>query len=111
MLAGSTATVFVNGTAIKGGPFSGNLSIDESELVIGRGDPDYSSGEYFHGAVDEIRIWKVARSQPEIQATMSDFISGKEPGLVAYWNFDDGTAQDLSGHGNGGVLKGRNPAR
>ncbi len=29
-----------------------------------------------------------------------------EPNLVAYWNFDDGTATDLSGNGNDGQLQG-----
>ena len=29
-----------------------------------------------------------------------------EPGLVAYWNFDDGTAKDLTGNGNNGTLVG-----
>jgi hypothetical protein len=35
---------------------------DESELLIGKGDPNYSFGEYFDGEVDEIRIW----SDPEL---------------------------------------------
>ncbi len=29
-----------------------------------------------------------------------------EPNLVAYWNFDDGTATDPSGNGNDGQLQG-----
>jgi hypothetical protein len=33
-------------------------------------------------------------------------LTGKEPGLVAYWTFDDGTAKDMSGNGNNGVLDG-----
>ena len=37
---------------------------------------------------------------------MNARITGKEPGLIAYWNFDDGTAEDQSGHANSGVLRG-----
>jgi carboxyl-terminal processing protease len=33
---------------------------------------------------------------------MNTTLTGKEKGLVAYWNFDDGTARDVSGHGNDG---------
>jgi hypothetical protein len=33
---------------------------------------------------------------------MNTTLTGKEKGLVAYWSFDDGTAKDLSGHGNDG---------
>ena len=36
---------------------------------------------------------------------MNTSLTGKEHGLVAYWNFDDGTARDLSPHGNHGQLR------
>jgi len=79
---------------------------DKSDLFIGKGDPEFSFGEYFYGALDEIRIWNVARSQKEIQATINTRLTGKEEGLVAFWHFDDGTAKDLSAHGNDGKLDG-----
>jgi hypothetical protein len=103
---GSAITVFVNGVTILSQKVSGSLYIDESDLFIGRGDPEFSFGEYLHGALDEIRIWNVARSQKEIQAAMNTTLTGKEQGLVAYWNFDDGTAKDLSPHSNDGILNG-----
>jgi len=102
---GTNIQVLVDGVVIKSDERAGSMRIDDSELVIGRGDPEYSSGEYFDGAVDEIRIWAVARSPGEIQAGMNTRMTGKERGLIAYWNFDDGTATDQSGHGNRGVLK------
>ena len=103
---GSAITVFVNGVSIKSEKVSGPLYIDQSELFIGKGDPEFSFGEYFHGALDEIRIWNVARSQEEIRTAMNTPLTGKEKGLVAYWNFDEGTAKDLSPHDNDGVLNG-----
>ena len=60
----------------------------------------------FHGEIDEVRIWNIARSQEEIQATMDAKLHGDEEGLVGYWNFDDGTADDLSPYGNNGTLMG-----
>ena len=103
---GSAITVFANGVSIKSENVSGPPYIDKSDLFIGRGDPEFSFGEYFHGELEEIRIWNVARSPEEILAAMNNTLTGKEEGLVAYWNFDDGTAKDLSGHGNDGVLNG-----
>jgi hypothetical protein len=103
---GSTITAFVNGQAIASQKASGQLHIDQSDLYIGKGDPEYLYGESFHGQLDEIRIWNIARSQEQIQAAMNTTLTGKEDGLVAYWNFDDGTTKDLSGHGNNGVLGG-----
>ena len=54
---------------------------------------------------DEIRIWNLARSATEIQQAMDGSLSGSEKGLVGYWNFDDGTADDLSANGHDGDLK------
>jgi len=102
---GRTVAVLVNGSVIGSERTSGSLVIDASDLVIGRGDPEYSSGEYFHGLLDEVRVWNVARSAAEIGASMNGPLTGKETGLVAYWNFDEGTAADVSGHGNGGRLE------
>lgn len=103
---GRTITVLVNGLAIASQSASGRLRIDPSDLYAGKGDPTFSSGEYFHGEFDEIRIWSVARSQEQIRAALNAPLTGKEAGLLAYWNFDDGTAKDLSGHGNDGLLSG-----
>ncbi len=103
---GSTVTVYVNGVKIRSQPLSGNLSIDSSDLVIGKGDPEFSSGEYFDGMLDEIRVWNRARTPAEIDGTMNKTLTGKEAGLVAYWNFDSGSASDVSGHGCHGQLQG-----
>ncbi len=99
---GSAMTVFVNGARIKSQRCSGQMYIGNADLLIGKGDPEFSFGEYFHGVVDEIRLWNVARSEKEIRASMNSSLTGKEKGLVAYWNFDGGTAVDLSVHGNQG---------
>ncbi len=41
--------------------------------------------------LDEVRIWNVARSADEIRTNMDRSLTGNEPGLVAYWRFDEGT--------------------
>ena len=57
----------------------------ECACVVGRG----KSGE-----IDEVRTWSRTLAFEEIQATMNITLNGNEPGLVGYWNFDDGTAND-----------------
>ena len=61
---------------------------------------------FFDGRIDEVRVWNIVRTEAEIQATMNTSLQGNEPGLVGYWNFDNGTANDLSDHGNHGTLRG-----
>jgi AraC-like DNA-binding protein len=43
----------------------------------------------FKGKLDEIRIWNYARTPEQINQYLNTPLSGKEPGLVAYYNFDD----------------------
>jgi hypothetical protein len=61
----------------------------------------------FNGLIDQLAIYDRALSSEEIQANMHDRLTGDEPGLVAYWDFDEGQGQivyDLSGNGNNGQL-------
>ena len=67
---GSKLTVYLNGAKIKSQAARGMINIDDSDLYLGRGDPQYSMGEYFHGELDEIRIWNVARTRKEIESTI-----------------------------------------
>ncbi len=60
---------------------------------------------HFDGLIDEVRIWNIVRTGPEIRTTMNTSLQGNEPGLASYWNFDDGTANDLSKNGNHGTLR------
>ena len=63
----------------------------------------------FGGQIDEVRIWNVSRSQPEIAAEMHHPLTGSESNLVAYWDFDESTGlivEDATPNGRDGVLTG-----
>ncbi len=64
-------------------------------------------GEYFNGAIDEVRIYNRALSQDEIKELyLADSLHA---GLVAHWNFNEGSGSvlhDVSGHGNDGTIHG-----
>jgi hypothetical protein len=57
----------------------------------------------FTGQLDEVRVWNVTRSASQVKSDMQHS-SGPQPGLVAYWTFDDannvGRSSDMSGNGN-----------
>ncbi len=81
----------------------------DNPIAIGT-NPGY--GGRFKGAIDEVRVWNVARSANEIRADMTHRLRGDETGLAGYWPLDEGagdTAQDLSSAGNHATLGGGNP--
>jgi hypothetical protein len=70
------------------------------------GSSPFGADTNWRGAIDEVRIWAVARSQAEIQGTMNQTLCGNELGLRAYWSFDEGTGQvvhDTVGQSDGQI--------
>src|SRR6185503_4467074 len=62
--------------------------------------------EPWAGQVDDVRVWNVARSESQIRTNLSATLTGREPGLVGYWNFEDAAqpGRDLSPHARHGTL-------
>ena len=58
------------------------------------------------GYLDEMRVWDYARSDQEMLDGAGQNLTGSESGLLAFWNFDNGTATDLTGNGHDGTLEG-----
>jgi hypothetical protein len=56
---------------------------------IGRSNWGADAGA--NAVFDELRIWSVARTEEEIRATRNQRLKGNEPGLVAYYRFDEAT--------------------
>jgi hypothetical protein len=74
------------------GPITMNIS--GSRLHIGTWvDGNGNFREHYRGALDEIRIWNVPRTQSEIGANMGHEIEA-QPGLITYYRFDQGEAAD-----------------
>jgi hypothetical protein len=76
-------------------------------LEIGRNGP--TSGKYWIGKLDDVRIWNVARKGTDIIANYQTQLTGPQPGLVANWHFDEGignTAFDSSGNHHEARLNG-----
>jgi hypothetical protein len=62
------------------------------------------------GQIDEVRLWNIARSAPEIQNDMLRSLSGSEAGLAAYYQMSDGSGSTLTddsiNNWNGTLLDG-----
>lgn len=64
-------------------------------VIIGRHP---TIGYYWQGTLDEARVWDHARTCQEINDNMNGILTGTESGLLYYYNFDHGVAnQDNTG--------------
>jgi hypothetical protein len=89
----------INGVTIGRKTLTVQLTTTQSALSIGY-SPSFSSNGGFTGKIDEFRVWNLARTDAEILGSMHQKLSGKEPGLVVYFPFDEGTgttSKDLVG--------------
>jgi hypothetical protein len=104
--ADSTFVFYLNGSAQTSFTTTVPLSHTGSDAMR-LGGHDSAAPNWFHGTVDELRLWREARSKADIVADMllpiassrSDFAS-----LGGYWKFDEGTgeeAADARGSWNG----------
>ncbi|GLY20663.1 LamG domain-containing protein [Micromonospora sp. NBRC 101691] len=59
-------------------------------------------GEFLRGDVDEVRIWSQARSAADLARDVRRRLAGVEPGLVAYYRFDEGGGTSVADHTDNG---------
>lgn len=75
-------------------------------FAIGAGlDSTGAPAGAFHGAIDEVRVWNVARTAAQLSASAYTTL-GKTAGLVGSWAFEDGTAKDSLGGPIAGTVVG-----
>ncbi len=88
---------------------SANSTGDTGPMNIGRQSPYTCACNIFDGSMDELRLWNVARTQADIQASMNANIPSSSTGLVAYYKFDEGsgsTITDATANVNNGSMVG-----
>jgi hypothetical protein len=56
--------------------------------------------------MDRVQLWNRALTADEVRASMRRAFTVTEDGLVGYWTFDDGTANDATTNANTGTLQG-----
>ena len=61
---------------------------------------------FFKGRIDEARIWSVARSQADIQATMGQALFAPQANLLGRWGLDDGTVTTAVNSASPGTANG-----
>ena len=87
----NTMILYKNGTQVATGNPVG-VYTGETNAYIGAYDNGGGPSFLWDGQIDEVRIWNVVRTPAEITAGQSCILTGDEPGLLAYYNFDQGVA-------------------
>jgi hypothetical protein len=94
---GASLVIYVNGVAVRTLVTSGGRIADNGGVLrVGNGDVSSPGAETWNGEIDELRIWPFARSQAEIQQTMSETI-GSLPGGVLSFALDNDYLDSSSG--------------
>lgn len=92
---GVTLRVFVNGTAIYERDWDrGAMNVVTRPLRFGADQDD--STIHFHGDLDEVRLWNVARTAEQIRANLNATLPGTDPTLVGYWRFEGVNVQTVA---------------
>ncbi len=106
---GNTVRQYDNGVLINSTESSGHTISNTWDFLIGKfcGYPGYLVTTYFDGQIDDLRIYKRALSDSEIQTLVAedDSSDALDAGLVAAYSFS-GDAKDESGNGYDGTVSG-----
>lgn len=93
---------YVNGEQVLNVPETGPLTTSTSEMRIGS---DVSFQKTPSGALNEVRLWSIARTQAQIRQSINKTINGPLAGLVGVWRLN-GNALDSSGAHRDGTQQG-----
>jgi Concanavalin A-like lectin/glucanases superfamily len=107
---GAKLRLYFDGAKTSSRAATGTILRSTSPLWIGGNRP---YGEYFHGVIDEVRVYNRALTPSAVRTEMATPIPrhGTSPagGLVGAYAFDTGSgsrAADASGNGNTGAIRG-----
>ena len=106
---GTTLRLFLNGQ-IEGALTVGQPAQSASTQHLGLATALNSAGAasgFLNGALDETRIWNVARTQTDIQSDINSAITTPTTGLVGRWGMNEGAnrvVRDTSGSAIHGTL-------
>jgi hypothetical protein len=83
-----TLIVYFDGARVSQGQLSMTTLGNTLPLQMGRNGP--GAGLYFHGKLDDVRIWDIVRDANAISSDYRKQLAPAPSGLVANWQFEEG---------------------
>ncbi|MGK7940923.1 MAG: LamG-like jellyroll fold domain-containing protein [Crocosphaera sp.] len=84
---GSKFQLYLNGQSVKTNPIS-DLDWGDQQFTLAACKKSGSYQQYFNGILEEIRIWKVCRTQEQLQDNLFTRLKGEKQDLIANYTFD-----------------------
>lgn len=100
---GDTARLYIDGKLDKALHAPKGFTYSSEDFYIGNDALDQT----FKGSIDDVRLWKTARTGAQIKQFKDSCLTGKEPFLSAFYHFEEGKGSkviDLTGNNNHGKL-------
>ena len=95
----SNISIYENGTLVSEGTVDAVMGdISGKPWTLGQDWDGATPSDFFKGEIDELAFFGHTLSESEI-----DKLYDKKESILAYYSFDDGTINDLSGSGNDGT--------
>jgi hypothetical protein len=117
VLRNGSVIAYVDGVAVKQLPGAAVAQMARAGIVLGARrytnatytdlDDLYTIDSYFRGELDEVRIWKAARTAEIIRQDIHSRLNGNENGLVAYYPFEATSTDDYDQPVPAGTLEDR----
>ena len=102
---GSTYRAYVNGIFVGSYSSTSVHSFNVQSLAIGN---TAGGGNKFIGAIDDVRLWNVVRSENEIKNSSAIELKGNESGLIGNWRFNNDLLDNSVNQNNGTEVKTTN---
>lgn len=90
--------LYIDGLEMARLPYSGDAPAAGEPIRIGA-----SAGfgdRFFDGAIDEVRIWNVARTEQQLADNKTVDLTGNETGLITYFPFNEGSGTTIGNLAN-----------
>ena len=90
-LSSTETNIYIDGVKVQTQVASGSLTPNSNPLRIGAGATGGGDPYPLQGMMDEVRLWDFAKTETEINQSMSCQLDGKEVGLVLNFDLNQGT--------------------
>jgi hypothetical protein len=91
--SGTTLQIYMDGNLVQSTTsfIPATIGVNNDPFQIGR----FGTSSYFQGEIDEVRVYRSARTQSQIQSDMHTYGPISDANLVAFYDFNEGTGTTL----------------